>query len=119
MITVLYDGKCGLCRHEISFYRKIAPDGRFTWVDVMTDDAALADLKVHRKDALMAIHVFDDKGQCLTGADAFAALWKGIPGFRWLGHLVSLPVIRPVARGLYAAFGYLRFRLHGYDRCDL
>ncbi|ESQ73594.1 thiol-disulfide oxidoreductase DCC family protein [Asticcacaulis sp. AC402] len=119
MITVLYDGKCGLCRHEIGFYRKIAPDGRFLWIDVMTDDSALADLKVRRRDALMAIHVFDDRGQCLTGADAFATLWKAIPGFKWLGYLVSAPLIRPLARWLYTGFGILRFRLHGYDRCSI
>ena len=34
MITVLYDGKCGLCRKEINHYRKIAPDNIFDWQDI-------------------------------------------------------------------------------------
>ena len=27
MITVFYDGKCGLCRREIAHYMRIAPAG--------------------------------------------------------------------------------------------
>ena len=34
MITVFYDGKCGLCAREIGYYRRIAPDGVFVWQDV-------------------------------------------------------------------------------------
>ena len=34
MITVFFDGKCGLCSKEISHYRKIAPDGIFIWQDI-------------------------------------------------------------------------------------
>ena len=119
MITVLFDGKCGLCRREIAFYRSKAPEGRFCWIDAITDDRALSNLHVRCKDALLAIHVVDDKGQTLTGADAFAAIWMALPGFLWLGQFVSLPVIRPLARWVYSVFGRLRYRFHGYDKCEL
>jgi predicted DCC family thiol-disulfide oxidoreductase YuxK len=119
MITVLFDGKCGLCRREIAFYRSTAPKARFRWIDAMTDDKVLLSLNIRRKDALLAIHVIDDREQCLTGADAFAAIWAALPGFRWLGWLVSAPLVRPVARWIYSVFGWLRYRLHGYHRCDL
>jgi predicted DCC family thiol-disulfide oxidoreductase YuxK len=29
MITVFYDGKCGLCRREIEYYKRIALEGIF------------------------------------------------------------------------------------------
>lgn len=119
MIIVLFDGKCGLCRREIAFYRSIAPNDRFLWIDAMTDHQTLANLNIRRKEALLAIHVVDDSGLTLTGADAFAAIWRALPGFRWLGSFVSMPFVRPQARWIYSIFGKLRFRLHGYDRCDL
>ncbi|MEC9079196.1 MAG: DCC1-like thiol-disulfide oxidoreductase family protein, partial [Pseudomonadota bacterium] len=31
MITVFFDGKCGLCSREIRHYQKIAPAERFCW----------------------------------------------------------------------------------------
>ncbi|MDG1286309.1 MAG: DCC1-like thiol-disulfide oxidoreductase family protein [Rickettsiales bacterium] len=34
MLTVYYDGKCGLCNKEIRYYQRIAPVGVFLWVDV-------------------------------------------------------------------------------------
>lgn len=34
MITVFYDGKCGLCSGEINHYGKIAPDDFFGWQDI-------------------------------------------------------------------------------------
>ena len=34
MIKVLYDGKCGLCNKEISYYKKIANDKKFKWLDI-------------------------------------------------------------------------------------
>ena len=34
MITVFYDGGCGLCHKEIAYYQRIAPKDRFVWVDL-------------------------------------------------------------------------------------
>lgn len=119
MITVFFDGKCGLCRREISFYRRHAPDAPITWIDVMGPEFRPELFSLSRDAALRAIHVRNDDGQWRTGADAFSLIWKALPGFRWLGVLVSSPWILPAARGIYKAFGYLRYRLHGYDRCAL
>ena len=29
LVTVFYDGKCGLCSREINHYKKIAPNGKY------------------------------------------------------------------------------------------
>ena len=42
MITVFYDGQCGLCRGEIDYYRRIAPSGLFDWVDIAGNAMPLA-----------------------------------------------------------------------------
>ena len=40
LITVFYDGKCGLCNKEIDHYRKISPGGIFHWQDITKSNNA-------------------------------------------------------------------------------
>jgi predicted DCC family thiol-disulfide oxidoreductase YuxK len=37
MISVFYDGKCGMCRKEITHYKRIAPENVFNWIDITVD----------------------------------------------------------------------------------
>ena len=41
LVTVFYDGKCGLCSKEINHYRKIAPENVFDWQDITENQAKL------------------------------------------------------------------------------
>ena len=34
LVKVFYDGKCGLCSKEISYYKNISPNGIFDWQDI-------------------------------------------------------------------------------------
>ena len=45
--------------------------------------------------------MIDAEGRLLAGVDAFQALWRRMPRYRWLAGLVDLPVIRPAAILLY------------------
>ena len=56
MLTVYYDGKCGLCRREIEYYKRVAPADRFVWFDIATDPGSLADLNISQADALRRLH---------------------------------------------------------------
>ena len=46
MITVLYDGKCGLCSREIGHYMKICPKNVFVWQDIANEPEHLIKLKI-------------------------------------------------------------------------
>ena len=63
MLTVYYDGKCGLCRREIEYYKRVAPADRFVWLDIATDPAGLADLDISQADALRRLHARDASGK--------------------------------------------------------
>ena len=45
MIKVLYDGKCGLCNKEISYYKKIANNKKFKWLDIANNPKDLKEFK--------------------------------------------------------------------------
>ena len=119
MITVFYDGKCGLCRREIEHYKRIAPAGIFEWVDITVAPDAFTALGYTVASGLKALHVRDGTGIMHIGVDGFIIIWRALPRWRLLAMLVSLPIIRPLVRRVYAAFAAWRFKKLGYDACDI
>ena len=108
-VTVYYDGKCGLCRKEISYYKKIADDGQFVWSDIAHDARPLSLLGVSQMDALRRLHATDSKGTLHIGIDAFILIWQQLPAWRLLAILVGIPVLRHMAMMLYNCFANYRF----------
>ncbi len=117
MITVYYDGKCGLCSREIAYYRRIAPEGVFDWRDVARDPAPLREIGVSQADALRLLHARDDAGRLHVGVDAFIAVWRGLPWWRRLAPVAGAPVVRPAANWLYRRFATWRFQR--LDHCRI
>lgn len=109
MIKVYFDGKCGLCSREITYYRKIAPDGRFFWVDIAHDPSPLQYLNITQADALRRLHGLDEEGHLHIGVDAFVLIWRELTYWRWLGLIVSLPVVKQIADWAYNSFASYRF----------
>lgn len=116
-LTVYYDGACPLCRAEIAHYRGLAGAGRICFVDLAQaeGDAALGpglDLAAARA----RFHVRETDGRLVSGAAAFARLWRRLPRWRWLSRLVELRVfgrrpVLPVAEAAYRLSLPLRPRL--------
>ena len=69
MITVFYDGKCGLCSKEINYYKTIANPHKFTWLDVANTPNHLKLIDVTLSDALMQLHVLDNENNIHVGVD--------------------------------------------------
>lgn len=110
MITVFYDGQCGLCAKEINHYRNIAPKGHFYWQDIMESSSTLELMGVSLADGLMELHALDNAGNLHKGVDAFLLIWRHIPKWRVLASVVALPLIRPVAGLVYKGFARWRFK---------
>lgn len=101
-LTVWHDGACPLCRREIALMRRLDRRGRITFVDV-ADPAAGEQCPIDRAALLARFHAEED-GRLLSGAAAFAAMWRAIPVLRPLGLLARNPrVLRWLERA------YLRF----------
>ena len=109
MLTVYYDGKCGLCRREIEYYKRVAPANRFLWLDIATDPAGLADLDISQSDALRRLHARDGSGAIFVGVAAFIAIWQGLNYWRYLAMIINLPLLRPLAAFAYDRFADYRF----------
>lgn len=117
MITVFYDGKCGLCSKEINHYRKIAPSNIFNWQDITESAYELNQEGITLAEGLRLLHAKYNSGQIHVGVDAFILIWKQLSRWRVLAFLVGLPIIRHIANAAYRAFANWRFKK--LEHCQL
>lgn len=104
-LTVWHDGDCPLCRAEIALMRRLDTRDNIHFVDVTRSDTNACPLD--KRELLARFHASED-GRMLSGAEAFAAMWRVIPLLRPLGLLARSPL---VLRGFEAAYlGFLRVR---------
>lgn len=108
-LTVMFDGSCPLCRREVGVYQALSPLQPVAWLDVSQTSLDLA--PADRARYLARFHVRRQDGQLLSGAAAFVALWRAMPGWRWLGRIGTLPGVTPVLELLYRGFLRVRPRL--------
>lgn len=103
-LTVWYDGDCPLCRREIAAMRRLDRLSAIEFVDAASGAVACP---VGKAELLARFHVLEE-GRILSGAAAFAAMWRAIPALRRLGDAARNPVILFVLEWLYR--GFLRVR---------
>ncbi|MFN3233000.1 MAG: thiol-disulfide oxidoreductase DCC family protein [Alphaproteobacteria bacterium] len=106
--TVYYDGACPLCSREIAFYRQRDGAESMEWIDASACDADALGPDLDRKAALGVMHVRGSDGELWRGAESFLAIWRELPGFRWLTWLLDNPIGRPLMDWGYK--GFLRIR---------
>ena len=109
MIKVLYDGKCGLCNKEISYYKKIANSKIFEWLDIANNPEDLKQFNVKQSDALLYLHAFDADNSKYIGIDAFILIWKNLSYWKYLALIASLPIIKSLLSIIYNKFAHYRF----------
>ena len=109
-VTVWYDSGCPLCRREIALMRRLDRRGRIDFVDAV-DPAATC--PIDRADILARFHA-EESGKLLSGAAAFAAMWRAIPVLWPLGMMARLPGALPVLEWAYQRFLRIRPRLQRF-----
>jgi predicted DCC family thiol-disulfide oxidoreductase YuxK len=105
-----YDGACPLCVREIALMQRLDRAGRINFINV-ADPAMICPLD--RSLLLARFHV-SENGQVLSGAAAFAALWRAIPILRPLGLLARNRFILMGLERAYLLFLRIRPRLQSF-----
>lgn len=119
LIAVFYDGQCGLCRREITYYQRIAPKHIFRFIDVTQESEHLELYGFSLENSLRSLHVVDATGELHKGVDGFIVIWQALNYWHLLASFVSLPFIKPLAKIIYKRFANWRYHHRGYDRCSL
>jgi predicted DCC family thiol-disulfide oxidoreductase YuxK len=103
-VTVWYDGACPLCTREIALMRRLDRRARIQFVDVADPSSSCP---LDRSELLARFHA-EEQGRMLSGAAAFAAMWRAIPVLRPLGLLARFGPVERLLERLYVHF--LRWR---------
>jgi predicted DCC family thiol-disulfide oxidoreductase YuxK len=112
-LTIWFDGSCPLCRREIALMKRLDRRKAIDFVDL--GQAAAGACPVEKADLLARFHAREN-GQLLSGAAAFAAMWRAIPLLRPLGLLARVPFVLAVLERCYTAFLRVRPRLQRLAR---
>jgi predicted DCC family thiol-disulfide oxidoreductase YuxK len=100
-VTVWFDGSCPICMREIALMRRLDRRHAIAFVDVASPDSACP---LDRRDLLERFHAREDGADIVSGAAAFAAMWRAIPLLRPIGLLArNVTVLRALDR-LYLLF---------------
>lgn len=106
-LVVWFDSNCPLCRREIALMR---------WLDQRRNAILFVDAcdpstscPIDRSEILSRFHA-QERGRLLSGAAAFAAMWRAIPVLRPIGLLAGWPPAAPLFEAGYRCF--LRIRPH-------
>lgn len=87
-LTVWFDGACPLCAREIALMRRLDRKGAIDFIDIAAPDAACP---IDRAALLARFHAQEADGPIVSGAAAFAAMWRAIPLLQPLGLIAKFP----------------------------
>jgi predicted DCC family thiol-disulfide oxidoreductase YuxK len=106
-LQVWFDGGCPLCLREIALMRRLDWRGVIEFIDVAPPDSVCP----LEREALLARFHACEGGVMVSGAAAFAAMWRVIPLLKPLGWAARNLVILAVLEALYLRFLRIRPRL--------
>ncbi len=110
-VLVWFDGACPLCRREIALMRRLDRRNAIAFVDVSQAAAPDgANCPVDRSALLARFHALED-GRVVSGAAAFAAMWRAIPLLRAFGLAARNRLVLAGVERLYGLFLCFRPRL--------
>ena len=112
-VKVYYNSACPVCKVGVDGQScRMAEQGvdDVEWIDVHANPAAAQDVGVDIETIREQLHVRHADGSVHVGADAFAVLFKKTSGQRWLGKLLSLPLLRSTWQVIYRLFARVLYR---------
>ena len=103
-VTVWYDSDCPMCLREISLMRRLDKRNAIDFVNIQTANGCPIDTN----ELMKRFHAQERGKPVVSGAAAFAAMWRAIPVLRPLGLLAKSRPVLWVLERLY--LGFLKIR---------
>ena len=103
-LLVWFDGACPLCVREIALMRRLDWHGAIEFVDVAQPDAVCP---IDQKTLLARFHAREND-VVISGAAAFAAMWRVVPLLKPLGWIARNRLVLSLLERLYIQFLKIR-----------
>lgn len=103
-VTVCYNSACPVCRAGMERYQRLAAKASpstqalpLGWRDINVAPDLFRQHGISFDMAMRRLYAFDAGGRMLRGIDVMVAIWRELPGYRWLAALAGSPALRPLA----------------------
>ena len=106
MIKVLFNDSCPICSKEINHYKSL--DNDINWIDINDLHLSTKLSGKSHEELIRRLHVIKDN-KVYSGVKAFIIMWRNIPRYRWIGNVVSLPIIYQLSVLLYEIIALFLF----------
>ena len=90
-MKVFFNNSCKICKAEIDLYKKEKIQ-EIEWIDITNNELAKKETSRNGKELLRRLHVKENE-KVIEGAEAFLALWKKMPKYKFLYNFFKLPII--------------------------
>ena len=90
-MKVYFNNSCKICKAEIDLYKK-EKIKEIDWVDITNNELAEKETSKNSKELLRRLHVIENE-KVIAGAEAFLALWRKMPKYKFLYKFFKLPII--------------------------
>lgn len=104
-LTVWFDGACPLCNREVALFRRLDKRHAIHFEDVSAPNATCP---INRAELLARFHAQEQGKPIVSGAAAFAAMWRAIPILRPFGEFARIPLVLWTLERLYIVFLKIR-----------
>ena len=91
IMKVYFNNSCKICKAEIDLYKKEKTQ-EIEWIDITNNELAKKETSRNSKELLRRLHVKENE-KVIEGAEAFLALWKKMPKYKFLYNFFKLPII--------------------------
>ena len=109
-LIVWFDGTCPLCQREIAWMQRLDTRHAIEFID-LTEHGVVC--PIDKTELLKRFHA-QENGVLLSGAAAFAAMWRSIPVLRPLGLLARHEFVLSFLEKLYLIFLNYRPRIQRF-----
>lgn len=99
-IRVLYNADCPICNFEIKHYQKYVKKNNLAIEFDDLNGRGINNWNVQPDIAARRLYVSNGK-ELKSGLDGFLILWREMPRYRWLFHLIRQPVVKKICSFLY------------------
>ena len=90
-MKVYFNNSCKICKAEIDLYKKEKIQ-EIEWIDITNNELEKKETSRNSKELLRRLHVKENE-KVIEGAEAFLALWKKMPKYKFLYSFFKLPII--------------------------
>lgn len=117
--VLIYDGQCSLCLRSVEWIRKRLEDEAPEFLAARDPVVAQRFPDLREEALLEEMHLVGPDGEVLKGSRAVEEVLRRTPRWSWVGLLLALPVIRRLARRVYAWVADHRTALGCGEHCSL